>query len=239
MSLNMEENYYKNPVNLDDKYFETLGKPKPSSSFGLIDRYRFWTAENYLVSGSVLDVGAYFGDFLIRAKESGRQIFGTEVNQERVELANQLIGEPVVQLGFRNGNLSNIKDKSIDNVVCTEVLEHTPDDIAGLAELCRVARSRVIVTVPYAETLQYYLCVHCNQYTPNSGHLHRYDLNTFSNITPHGWRILYQKTFAKKITTFIAKKLPNKDLFLFLIRFLDRFLPSKPRWLLVVLESIN
>lgn len=75
MSLNIEENNYINPISLDHKYFKTLGKPKPSSSFGSIDRYRFWTAENYLAPGSALDDGAYFGDFQIRAKKSGRQIF--------------------------------------------------------------------------------------------------------------------------------------------------------------------
>jgi SAM-dependent methyltransferase len=40
------------------------------------------------------------------------------------------------------------EDQSFDLVVCSEVLEHVPDDTQALKELLRVAKSKVLITVP-------------------------------------------------------------------------------------------
>jgi SAM-dependent methyltransferase len=221
---------------LPDEYFEALGRPKPGRPFSIVDDYRFYMAYKRLAPGSVLDVGTYFGDFLKLALKDGRQAFGTDVNQARVDLANELLGRPIVSLDFRNGMLGTFSDNHVDNVVCTEVLEHTPDRFA-VRELCRVARKRVIITVPFKEKIQEVLCLHCCRYTPYSGHLHSYDFDSFPAVLPENWSVTEQLSFAKPKTRVAIQKfrLGRSRKFLPLIATIDRAMPGQGRWLLVVL----
>lgn len=43
----------------------------------------------------------------------------------------------------------SFKDKSFDIVLCQEVLEHVPNPIKAIAELKRVAKNKLIITIPY------------------------------------------------------------------------------------------
>ena len=228
-----------NIESISDEYYEALGKPKPGQPFGLIDHYRFYITCRHLAPGSVLDVGAYYGDFLKLARQNGHHILGTEVNKERVKFVNEILGENVVKLDFRNGILRNFSDRSVDNVVCTEVIEHLPDHNIALSELCRVARKRVIITVPFKESIQHVLCLHCFKYTPYSGHLHSYDFKTFHNLVPENWHITQQKSIAKRLTHLIARrfKLPRSNIMIQLIQHVDLLMPGRGRLLFVVLSN--
>ena len=64
-----------------------------------------------------------------------------------------------------------------DAVVLSEVVEHLEDIDAALAEVTRIVRpgGRVLVSVPYRETIVDHLCIHCNNLTPANAHLHRFD----------------------------------------------------------------
>lgn len=224
-----------------DAYFEALGTPQPGQSLSLIDDYRFYIVFKHLSSGSVLDVGAYYGDFLKLALKNGRKIVGTEVNQDRVSLSNNILGDDVIVLGFRNGSLSSFEDKSIDNVVCTEVLEHIPDHKFAVSELTRVARKKVIITVPFRETIQNALCIHCCKLTPYSGHLHSYDLHTFDNLVPKNWVVEKQIPIVNKLSIFIARqfKLPRSQAFIPFMQLLDLLLPGTGYWLFVLLRRAS
>lgn len=223
---------------ISDEYFEMLGAPKPGHTFGLIDRYRFNAMYERLSFGSVLDVGAYFGDFLKLARKGGHTVFGTEVNAERVEGANFSLGEDVVRFDFRNGLLRSFDDKSIDNVVCMEVIEHVPDDKLAISELCRVAKKKVLISVPFQEKIRSTLCVHCNNYTPYHGHLHEYDYGTLHGLLPEDWKITEEFTLAGKITRIVIAKLPNHTP-LFILKILDFIFRGSACWLMVVLEPKN
>ncbi|MFZ5573399.1 MAG: class I SAM-dependent methyltransferase [Thermodesulfobacteriota bacterium] len=194
-----------------------------------------------LASGSVLDVGAYYGDFLKMAAKNGREISGTEINQKRVDLANSILAKNCVRLDFRNGKLSSFQEDDVDNTVCTEVIEHVPDDRSALKELCRVTRKKVIVTVPFKETINKVLCVHCSQYTPYSGHLHTYDFATIENMVPEGWVIRKKTSFAKKMTflLFGRMKLPAHPFLLSIMHGIDMVFPGDGRWLLLVLTPVT
>ncbi|CAH0998770.1 Ubiquinone biosynthesis O-methyltransferase, mitochondrial [Neolewinella maritima] len=91
------------------------------------------------------------------------------------------------------------QDGSIDAVISSEVMEHVPDVSAYLRSLVRVVKpgGTIVISTPYNETIQYSLCIHCNQPTPLHAHLHsfnealmeellaplpvRYTLHTLSN----------------------------------------------------------
>jgi len=66
---------------------------------------------------------------------------------------------------------------SFDAVVAAEVIEHIPEVETALEEAARVLRpgGRLVVTVPYRETLCRIRCPDCGEeYEPN-GHLHSFD----------------------------------------------------------------
>jgi len=227
---------------LSDKFFEKLGKPKPALAFNIIDYYRFKLAYNFLLPGSVLDIGAYFGDFLkiVRKNDPARKIYGTDINRERVDLCNKNLGENVVRLDSRNGILSSFDESSVDNVVCTEVIEHIPNNKLAISELCRVARKRVIITFPYDEKIINYLCIHCCKYTPASGHLHSYKLNSFDKMIPIGWVISKRGAFANIISRILARKFNN----LLMVEisetiFCKIFSKKRYRWMYVIIDSVN
>jgi SAM-dependent methyltransferase len=219
-----------------DAYFEALGEPKPGQPYGILEQYRFWLAYKHLAPGSVLDVGTYFGDFLKLARRDGRRIYGTEVNQIRVDLANSLLGEDAVIMDFRNGVLSHFDDNSVDNVVATEVVEHLHDVRKAISELCRVARKRVILTVPLREVIMTVLCLHCNSYTPYSGHLHSFDLGSFTDMVPPAWRVIKESPFGNRFARRISALLPDNAKSSNFLRILDAITPGDGYWLLVVLE---
>lgn len=220
----------------EDAYYEALGEPKPGRPYGTLEWYRFWLAYKHLAQGSVLDVGVYFGDFLKLALQDGRRIMGTEVNQVRVDLANSLIGKDVVVVDFRNGMLSQFADDSVENAVATEVLEHVHDVRQALSELCRVARKRVILTVPLREKIQHVLCLHCNNYTPYSGHLHSFDFGSFAPLVPSGWKAAKEMAFGNRMARWLSARLPKTSITLKLMQLLDAFQPGSGQWLLAVLE---
>jgi len=169
-------------IKLKNEYFEALGAPAPSAPFGLIDKYRFNLAASKLLSGSVLDVGAYFGDFLkkILSEAPSREVYGTEVNEKRKKIANKNLEREVVRIDFIDGKFSTFTNNSVDNIVCTEVIEHVSDHTLAMRELCRVAKKRIIITVPFNEKIQYQLCIHCCQRTPGAGHLHTFQCGDFN-----------------------------------------------------------
>lgn len=180
---------FENEAERLSSYYPNMGpfRMRPMSKR---DMWRYSYMKKYVIGDSLLDVGAYRGDFL-KLFLNRIQVYGTEVNEVRVKASNHLIGSDVVLLGFRSGNLDMFSDKSVDTVTCFEVLEHLNDDVQGLRELVRVARMRVIVTVPYNEMLTTTVCIHCGEETPNSGHLRSYTLDTFrSYVEQNNMRVL-------------------------------------------------
>lgn len=154
------------------EFFNNAGTPR--ATYGKIEYYRFHIAKLFVKGNSVLDVGALYGDFLKLVKDK-YAIKGTEINIERVNICNKNIGKEICVTDFRDGRLSTFGSKSIDTVVCLEVLEHIVDSQKGLNELLRVARKRIIVSVPCDEKITLELCVHCGKYTPRCGHLHSFN----------------------------------------------------------------
>ncbi|MCF7824327.1 MAG: class I SAM-dependent methyltransferase [Candidatus Marinimicrobia bacterium] len=202
-----------------------------------MDAYRFNLCYHQVGEGSILDVGAYLGDFLKLAQNDKREIFGTEINEKRVNLVNSVLEADVVKLDFRNGNLCQFEDSSVDNVVCMETVEHVIDDRHAISELCRVARKRVIITVPFRENLQQVLCMHCDQYTPHFGHQHSYDRGSFLNLIPSTWKVNLEKSFAKRLTRIAAQLIPESRMMVPVLRVLDNIIPGDGKWVLIVLEK--
>lgn len=78
------------------------------------------------------------------------------------------------------------KENSIDCVISSEVMEHVPNPKLYIEEIVKVLKpgGKAVITTPYNEKLQYYLCVHCNKLTPKNAHLHSFNDNNIKELLP-------------------------------------------------------
>jgi SAM-dependent methyltransferase len=94
-----------------------------------------------ILRGSVLDVGC--GEAPLRALvgSPGRYL-GVDIDGQHADIALDLDDAVRRRRGLP------VEDRSFDTVVCTDVLEHLEHAHEVFDELCRVARDRVIVSLP-------------------------------------------------------------------------------------------
>ena len=101
--------------------------------------------------GDLLDVGVGAGQFLNILARSGK--FRSIVGIYKVKFGKYIELEP--NMSRLQGDIANLQfeDDSFDVVTCMEVLEHVPTEVfvAGLAELRRVCRGQLIISLPFCE----------------------------------------------------------------------------------------
>lgn len=103
----------------------------------------------------ILDCGSGYG-FVLRILRdlTKAQITGVEYELERVFETQETLGEdPRVTVMQGDATELPFPDDWFDYVVCSEVLEHLPDDMAAAREMFRVLKpgGTVIVTVPHED----------------------------------------------------------------------------------------
>lgn len=205
-----------------------------------VDFYRFKRVSKWLRGKSVLDVGCGAADFL-RYISKEYQISGTEVNKTRVESCNEKLGQDAVKLGDLEAALE-FEDNSFDTVTCLEVLEHLIDPKKALAELVRVSRKRVIITIPFDQKITYVLCIHCAKYTPHAGHLHSFNCDNISGFIPENAQIVKIELFMNSIFKLPFLKVITHRAPLFISALLDKLfntLYPKANWMMVILDKNN
>lgn len=101
---------------------------------------------------SVLDVGVGAGQFVNAAARSGRftAVTGLDVRRHSKFIEGEEIKVPIT---YADATAMPFEDGAFDVAFCMEVIEHLEPDAmrAALAELRRVARAAIVVSVPYAE----------------------------------------------------------------------------------------
>jgi ubiquinone/menaquinone biosynthesis C-methylase UbiE len=103
----------------------------------------------------ILDCGSGYG-FVLRILRdlTKAEIVGLEYEEERVrETREALGGDPRLSIIQGDATALPYPDASFDYVVCSEVLEHLPDDAAAAREIFRVLKpgGTAIITVPYTD----------------------------------------------------------------------------------------
>lgn len=106
---------------------------------------------------SILEVGCGEGKTRLLSK-SARLVVGVDICPTLLRKARDLGNQENVQADARRLPLGAAV---FDVVMALEVLEHVPDWDEAVEELLRVARHRVVVTVPYQERLKGRTCPHC------------------------------------------------------------------------------
>jgi SAM-dependent methyltransferase len=111
-----------------------------------------------LIQGTiVLDVGSCFGFLPLLAAErySHLRVIGTDLVPETAALAGALSRAQAGRASFLAADLLALPfaSQAVDTVLAVHVLEHLPAGACrrALAQLCRVARQRVVIAVPLEE----------------------------------------------------------------------------------------
>jgi hypothetical protein len=161
----------------------------PVAVFGRIYEH----AWELVVGSSLLDVGTCFGFFplLLQQSEPQLNVVALDVSAPILELARDAGASRrrAVSVTFTHGDACNLPfaGNSFDTVTALHVLEHLTSTSASqaLQEMCRVARRRVIVTVPLEEEAD-----------PAYDHVQRFDREGLTNLgEKYGWRCGFEDYF--------------------------------------------
>ena len=124
----------------------------------------------------LLDMGCGSGWLAERCRQAGARVWAADIALTGVAGARARFPQvphyqvaDVYHLPFAAGGF--------DAVLLSEVAEHLEDLDRAFAELARLLRpgGRLLVSVPYRETILEHLCIHCNRLTPANAHLHSFD----------------------------------------------------------------
>jgi SAM-dependent methyltransferase len=99
---------------------------------------------------TILDVGTGTGRAAIALARRGARVTGVDASETMLTVARRRADEAGLPVTFVRGDAHGLAqpDRSFDAVVCLRVIMHTPDWRQSLAELCRVARTRVVFDYP-------------------------------------------------------------------------------------------
>jgi 2-polyprenyl-3-methyl-5-hydroxy-6-metoxy-1,4-benzoquinol methylase len=115
---------------------------------------------------SVLDVGCGQGSLLeeLRAEFPHIKPHGIDISQSAIELARQKV--PNGRFWVLDIAKESL-DEKIDLVVCSEVLEHIPDDSLALRRLARMTGKYLVISTPQGRMRQFEKTVgHVRNYAP-------------------------------------------------------------------------
>jgi ubiquinone/menaquinone biosynthesis C-methylase UbiE len=99
---------------------------------------------------TILDVGTGTGRAALALAARGARVTGVDASAEMLAVAGRRAVDANLAVTFIRGDAHRLEfpDCAFDAVICLRVLMHTPDWRRSLAELCRVARARVVFDYP-------------------------------------------------------------------------------------------
>ncbi len=134
----------------------SLGQPSYVWRFGLERRLSLIRHYVPLEGLRMLDIGCGVGTFVRRLGEFSSQVYGVDIDGERVRRGAQSL-PPAEGASASGGGLATavsenlpFRDGTFDLVLLHEVLEHVRDDALTLREACRVTRpgGNVVIFCP-------------------------------------------------------------------------------------------
>ncbi len=99
---------------------------------------------------SLLDVGCGEGVLTVEWAErlGDRRVVGIDLDDPKLAAEWAKRQRPNLEFQIADATALSFEDGEFDMATAIEVLEHVPDPAATLAEMARVARSRLLVSVP-------------------------------------------------------------------------------------------
>lgn len=149
----------------------------------------------------LLDVGCGSGWLAARCQAAGGSVWALDLARLGVVAARRRFP------GIAHFQVADVyhlpyAPACFDAAVLSEVVEHLEDMGAALAQVARVLRpgGRLLVSVPYRETILYHLCIHCNRLTPGNAHLHSFDVaGLAAHLEAQGLRVVCAEVLGNKL----------------------------------------
>jgi 2-polyprenyl-3-methyl-5-hydroxy-6-metoxy-1,4-benzoquinol methylase len=146
----------------------------------------------------ILDVGC--GNGWVASKFSNtRNVISMDIS-----LKNAVSVHQQINLESHSGLVADVyhvplKPNSIDCIIAAEIIEHVVDPKLFIDKIYQILKpgGTLIITTPFKEKIEYYLCVHCNRPTPKNAHLHSFNEVKMAQMMPIDSK--------KKIITFSNK----------------------------------
>ena len=148
----------------------------------------------------VMDLGCGNGWLARALLPSGKTVISVDISAKNVREVLTRYDNPAHFGLVADAMKLPLNAGSLDCIVASEVMEHSPDPVRFLSELAKALRpgGQLIITVPFDEHLRYHLCVHCNRPTPENAHLHSFDLVKVKSIVPKSLEIQHLGTFGHR-----------------------------------------
>jgi len=120
------------------------------------------------------------------------------------------------------------KKNTFDAIIASEIMEHVYDPQLFITNLMEVLKpgGRLIITTPYNEKIEYFLCVHCNKPTPKHAHLHSFNEKNIIDFIPKEYTDYKIEKFANKYMVRLRLNLFVSFLPFGLWRLMDSFVNS-------------
>ncbi len=124
----------------------SLGHPSQVWTPGLERRLEMMRREVPLEGKRILDVGCGVGAFVRRLREFSQEVYGVDIDEERVREG----AAKVPNLALSLGEYLPFADDTFEVVLLHEVVEHVTDDLATLQEVRRVLKreGRAVIFCP-------------------------------------------------------------------------------------------
>lgn len=191
----------------------------------------------------ILDVGSGGAWLASKFVDKKRKVISMDISQKNIELALQKVDHPNHFGLIADALHLPIIDNQLDCIVASEVIEHVTDPKIFVEKLFTVLKpgGKLIITTPNKEEIKYILCIHCNQPTPLSAHLHSFDESAIlqiidsKNLKSSQWKTFINNYLNKARFNVLFQFLPFR-----LWRFFDYMankIFNKPTRLMVIFEK--
>ncbi len=154
--------------------------------------------DRYCLGKTVLDFGSGVGTLALYLANQGKQVTGVEISQKAVDIAQEsarIFGLTKTVKFLRVDIFKTDLKKKFDFIICSEVLEHLPDDGRAIVKIFALLKpnGRVLISVPSANAplIKTGALAHFDAW---SGHLRRYTVASLTKLlNQHRFQVIFSK----------------------------------------------
>ncbi len=151
-------------------------------------------------SNLILDMGCGNGWAAQYFLEKGKKVISVDISDKNpIKVLKNNPSENHVAIVADAYHLP-FKKNSFDAIIASEIMEHVYDPKLFISKLGEVLKpgGKLIITTPYDEKIEYFLCVHCNKPTPRNAHLHSFSEKNIADFIPHEFTDYRTRHFSNK-----------------------------------------
>jgi len=152
----------------------------------------------------ILDIGSGRGWFSLQAAQQGAEMTALDLSEENLSKIKAI--NPNITTLYGDACDVPAADGKFDLIVALEILEHLVDPKTAVLNWKNLLKhnGKVLITVPYKETIRYTLCIHCNRKTPVNAHLHSFNKDDLIKLLNHnGFWVKQTNRFSHKLLSYL------------------------------------